>query len=572
MKSVSRKIVSILTLALTISFLITSLSMYNSVYNKTLTSAGIEAYGCANITTGLIDYNDLEKALTGDQKVVDKLQSELDWTVDHKHIFRNQYVLDLKGKVIAMDSKTNPATGVSIGDMYPVNQGFIDEVITTKAPTYSDIYKVNNESTLTGFAPIFKNHDGKQEVVAISAIDFDGGIVKERTFEIINGTLLMSGIPLIFVIVMSFFFINKIIRPIRTVSEKLIEINNGDLTVRLDVNSNDEIGVLANNLNKLTESFQGILEEVSFNSIQLAATSEELLASTHNISSISNQNTIGLKKVNDMSKAQLDHTDEINSIIQSLSIKIQEVSEQLNNFSQISKQTVQESISGIDAMDETNHQMNNIHQAISNLSETMLSLEDKSKQIDQIIDFVNETSEDINILSFNAAIEAARAGEYGKGFAVVADEVRKLAEDSRKSTKEIRDLLGKIQLEINEALSGSEESNKKTIEGIDKVSQSETLFRKISDQIKLADGDFEVSSHSVESVANELEEIVQKMGEVANLVRNTTDNTTDVSNAINDQNNSFNEIVEVTDNLASLSDTLKERISFFKISDEKTNK
>ena len=82
---------------------ITSVATYKTAYDKLYDAAGIEAYGCANITTGLLQPTDIENALAGDAATIEKVSKELNWTVQHKDIFETQYIVDLNGKLIALD-------------------------------------------------------------------------------------------------------------------------------------------------------------------------------------------------------------------------------------------------------------------------------------------------------------------------------------------------------------------------------------------------------------------------------------------------------------------------------------
>ncbi|MDV6377175.1 methyl-accepting chemotaxis protein, partial [Sporosarcina sp. GW1-11] len=82
---------------------ITSIATYKTAYDKLYDAAGIEAYGCANITTGLIRPEEIRKALSGDVEMQDEIGKTLNWTTDHKNIFETQYILDLDGNLIALD-------------------------------------------------------------------------------------------------------------------------------------------------------------------------------------------------------------------------------------------------------------------------------------------------------------------------------------------------------------------------------------------------------------------------------------------------------------------------------------
>ncbi|WP_299512166.1 hypothetical protein [uncultured Rummeliibacillus sp.] len=108
-----------------VMMLITSIATYKTAYDKLYDAAGVEAYGCANITTGLLNSIDIDNALSGDQAAKDKISDQIKWTVNHKDIFETQYILDLNGKILALDEHLK-AKGFSTGDSFHVDKDAIE--------------------------------------------------------------------------------------------------------------------------------------------------------------------------------------------------------------------------------------------------------------------------------------------------------------------------------------------------------------------------------------------------------------------------------------------------------------
>jgi len=158
LKSITNKAIATIVIPLAISFIITNIVSFFSVYNNTLEATGIEAYGCANITTALIDPNLMVLALEGDTLAQQELGKLINWTVEHKHIFRNQYFLDLNGTVVATDDYTSEVD-LKTGDSHPIDEETLEYIKTNKIPKYSRVYDLNGHSTLTGYAPVFLDND-----------------------------------------------------------------------------------------------------------------------------------------------------------------------------------------------------------------------------------------------------------------------------------------------------------------------------------------------------------------------------------------------------------------------------
>ena len=147
------------------------------------------------------------------------------------------------------------------------------------------------------------------------------------------------------------------------------------------------------------------------------------------------------------------------------------------------QRTVESSRTGRKAVDEAVKVMGTVKEQVEALAESILTLAEQAQQIGEIIATVNEIAEQTNILALNAAIEAARAGDQGKGFAVVASEVKALAEQSKKATAQVRQILGDIQKATNAAVMATEDGTKSVNGAIKVVDQAGETIRTLADTI-----------------------------------------------------------------------------------------
>ncbi|WP_205628943.1 hypothetical protein, partial [Acinetobacter baumannii] len=120
----------------------------------------------------------------------------LNWTTDHKAIFETQYIVDLNGNILALDNHLKDK-GFNIGDAFHMDTNAIAMLKEMRHPTYSEIYEYGGMKRLSGYAPIFKDHDPTKDIVAISVIDFNADILTERTWAVVKDGLLLGSIPIV---------------------------------------------------------------------------------------------------------------------------------------------------------------------------------------------------------------------------------------------------------------------------------------------------------------------------------------------------------------------------------------
>ncbi|MDX9753425.1 MAG: methyl-accepting chemotaxis protein, partial [bacterium] len=212
-------------------------------------------------------------------------------------------------------------------------------------------------------------------------------------------------IALILGVLITIFITRKIVKPLQ-MGVKFAEcVAGGDLTQTIDLDQKDEIGILANSLNAMSENLHTVMNQIQQSAEQVAASSEELSASSQNMANSATEQAANL--------------EETSAAIHELNTSIEQNRESAKNTDGVSSKAAIEAEQGGVAVEKT-----------------VLAM----KQIADKISIIDDIADQTNLLALNAAIEAARAGEMGKGFAVVAVEVRKLAERSQQAAKEIIEL------------------------------------------------------------------------------------------------------------------------------------
>ncbi|WLV24096.1 methyl-accepting chemotaxis protein [Aciduricibacillus chroicocephali] len=562
---ITRKLGFIIMGILLFSIGVIFVSMYKTNYDEIKKSAGVEAYGCANITTALIKPSDIEKIKAGNTETADKVGKDISWTVQHKDIFAGQYIMDTNGKLLAVDDNLL-SQGFHPGDQFQISEEDLDHLMTARAPVYSDIYEFGGMKRLTGYAPIFKDHDPDKEIVAISAIDFESNIVGTRTWDMIKGSFLFAIIPILLAGFATIYLIKKTTEPLNPIIQFASRVADGDLTVEnLPILRKDEIGQLSGDLNTMVDNLRSIIGGVSANASQVANSAEELSASAEEISVSAEQNLASTQNVRQGSDEQMKIVHDSNNILSTISEKTHTISNKAEELSAASIDTSSKAEEGNRAISESIAQMERINERSGHMTASMNTLSEKSAEISNIITLITNISDQTNLLALNAAIEASRAGENGKGFAVVADEIRKLAEQSSSATKQISGLIHEIQSYTEQTVVESEESMQAVKDGTESIRNAGTSFGAIHEAVGSVSNEISSIHQDIESISIDIGAIVEAMQQIESVSEQNADNTAQVLNESEDQAAAIEEITSLMDRLSHMAEELDKQTQRFKL-------
>ncbi|MGA1839304.1 MAG: methyl-accepting chemotaxis protein [bacterium] len=385
---------------------------------------------------------------------------------------------------------------------------------------------------------------------------------------------------------------NYLEKSAREISDVMAKFANGDLTIRLDKNQEDEIGLIIDNINLAVTKIREMVVRIRDAASNVAVTGEQISAATDQItkgaqnqasaadetgstmeemsvqimnvarnaeglasnvdettSSIQQMGTTS-EAVAKMAETMAGNVSETSSSIEQMIVMLEKTATNVNEADKLSTLASNEATNGAEAVLKMVEGMKIIGDMMENISGVIQNLGKRSEAIGSIVKVIEEIADQTNLLALNAAIEAARAGEAGQGFAVVADEVRKLAERSVKATKEIGDVIKEVQSETSSAVKATDDGANSSKEGIVMADQAGSAISKITEAVKATSNIMQEISAATSEQSTAAKSVIGAIEEMNKLTQSVTQST-------NEQAAGIKQVVKASEAMSQLTEQVK---------------
>ncbi|MET1253995.1 methyl-accepting chemotaxis protein [Aliikangiella sp. GXAS 311] len=343
-------------------------------------------------------------------------------------------------------------------------------------------------------------------------------VVVEVWMNIISSLLLVGSAVYLFLC-----FYRNIHTTISQIRYAVNQVAEGDLTVNVDINSKDEMSIIALHINKMIQNTNALVLKVINATNELVATAES--------------NNQSAAKTSDTMNQQNVEIGQVASATEKMSATVRDVAQSVEETARSTTSADIDSKAGFQIVEKTIGSISELASELSSASSSINELQASVEGIGSVLDVIQGIADQTNLLALNAAIEAARAGESGRGFAVVADEVRSLASKTQESTEEIRLMISNLQssasLSVNAMTSGNEKSNE-TVENarnagdaLQKISRSVGQISRMTEQIALA-------AAEQQAVAEQINQSIMRVKDISEVTNDAASDSAKNSQLINE--------------------------------------
>ncbi|MFG6493808.1 methyl-accepting chemotaxis protein [Fictibacillus sp. UD] len=438
---------------------------------------------------------------------------------------------------------------------------------TTSADTIQTITKKIDDDVKT-----FEQIAG---VVDQSTADAKKSLQKENT-ELTNKqksvkfwlTISLIGLSILILSILSVmgvWLMRSIQSSISSLKEGAAVIGEGDLSYRVETHSKDEMDELAQTFNRMAEKMQKSMTEVKYAAEKLTSSSQNLAAVSEETTAQSDEVTEAISQVATGAQSQADHLQECTLLLSGVTESIKETANISDEISIDAQKAENDGKAGSNIVHQLNTHSENFLELAQSLISEIQDASQQSKQINSIVETIQEIAGSTDLLALNAAIESARAGEAGRGFSVVASEVRKLAERSKNEALRIQQLVKSMTNQMELLSKETVRFEQYRIDQMESVQQTEKAFSSIIQNVSQINGRITQVKSAINRVESANENLSEKLFEVSAISEESVATSEQVSASSIHQKEAIHQVNLAATELQEIALSLQEEVDQFSL-------
>jgi methyl-accepting chemotaxis protein WspA len=310
-------------------------------------------------------------------------------------------------------------------------------------------------------------------------------------------------------VIISIYINRRINRPLASLGVVMGRLQQGDFTVRAEVARQDEIGLVAEAVNRMIDDLKTLVLQVQRSGIQVSTSVTEIAATTKEQQSTANEVAATTTEIGATSKE-----------IYATSKELARTSEEVNA---VAEQTADLAAAGKEGLVSMEANMRSIMAASASVTAKLTDINDKVGNIGAVVTTITKVADQTNLLSLNAAIEAEKAGEYGRGFSVVATEIRRLADQTAEATLDIERMVKEMTSAVSAGVMGMDKFSEEVRHGVDEVTKVGRQLDTVISQVQSLAPSFDAVSEGMSSQTLGAQQISDALIQLSEAMQQTVD-------------------------------------------------